>query len=119
MNCFRTVWAEFRNCFRTVQVEFSGLFSDSQDKIFRNCFRQFGTVLRFGFNPGNDVFWFCGVFWYHSTLMMNREGTKRCPVLYGSEILAILCVIVEKINNMMLCIKIMLIYTCRRINMKI
>ena len=34
-----------------------------------------------------------------------------CPVLYGSEIWAILCVIVGKINNLMLCVKIMLIYT--------
>ena len=66
----------------------------------------------FGFDHGTDVFGFCGVFWYHMNLMTNREGTKRCPVLYGSEILAILCVIVGKINNMMLCVKIMLIYTC-------
>ena len=44
--------------------------------------------------------------------MTNHEGTKRCPVLYGSEILAILCVIVRKINNTVLFVKIMLIYTC-------
>ena len=42
----------------------------------------------------------------------NHEGTKRCSVLYGSEIWVILCVIVGKINSMMLCVKIMLIYTC-------
>ena len=66
----------------------------------------------FGFDLKIDVFGFCGVFWYHSNWMTNREGTKRCPVLYGSEIWAILCVIVGKINNMMLCVKIMLIYTC-------
>ena len=30
---------------------------------------------------------------------MNREGTKRCPVLYGSEIWAILYVITKKMNN--------------------
>ena len=52
-------------------------------------------MLRFGFDPGTDVFGFCGVFWYHNNLVMNQEGTKRCPVLYGSEILVILCVIVE------------------------
>ena len=44
--------------------------------------------------------------------MKNREGTKRCPVLYGSEIWVIFCVIIGKINSMMLCVKIMLIYTC-------
>ena len=33
------------------------------------------------------------------------EGTKRCPVLYGSEIWAILCVLLEKINNVQLCVK--------------
>ena len=66
-------------------------------------------MLRFGFDPGTDVFGFCGVFWYHSNSITNREGTKRCPVLYGSEIWAILCVIVGKINNIMLCIKIKLI----------
>ena len=69
-------------------------------------------MLRFGFDPGTDVFGFCGVFWYHSNSVTNREETKRCPILYGSKILAILCVIVGKINNMMLCVKIMLIYTC-------
>ena len=40
------------------------------------------------------------------------EGTKRCPIVYGSEIWAILCVIVGKINNMLLCVKIRLICTC-------
>ena len=40
-------------------------------------------MFRLGFDPKTDVFGFCGVFWYHSNSMMNREGTKRCPVLYG------------------------------------
>ena len=62
-------------------------------------------MLRFGFDPGTDVFGFCGVFLYHNNSVMNREGTKRCLVLYGSEILGILCVIVGKINNMF-CVKI-------------
>ena len=38
--------------------------------------------------------------------MTNHVGTKRCHVLCGSEIWAILCVIVRKINNMLLCVKI-------------
>ena len=64
----------------------------------------------FGFNPGIDVFGFYGVFWYHSNSVTNREGTKWCPVLYGSEILVILYVLLEKKNNnMLLCVKIMLI----------
>ena len=45
-------------------------------------------------------------------MVHGREGTKRYPVFYGSENWAILCVIVEKINNMMLCIKFMLICVC-------
>ena len=49
------------------------------------------------------------MFWYHSNSVTNREGTKRCPVLYASKIWAILCVIVVKINNMLLCVKFMLI----------
>ena len=53
-------------------------------------------MLRFGFDPGTDVFEFCGMFWYHNNSMTNREGTKRCPILCGSEICAILCVIVVK-----------------------
>ena len=69
-------------------------------------------MLRFGFDLETDVFGFCGVFWYHINSVTNREWTKRCLILYGSEIWAILCVIVGKINNMMLCVKIMLIYTC-------
>ena len=81
--------------------------------IFGTIFGQSQTVLRFGFNPGTDVFRFCGVFWYHSNLVTNREGTKRCPVLYGSEIWAILCVLLEKKNNnMLLCVKFMLICAC-------
>ena len=79
--CFRTIRTEFRDSFRTVLVEFLGLFSDSLDRIFETVFRQFGTGLRFGFDPGTDVFGFCGVFWYHSNSVTNREGTKRCPVL--------------------------------------
>ena len=42
----------------------------------------------------------------------GREGTKRYFVLYGSEIWVILCVIVGKINNILLCVKIMLICVC-------
>ena len=45
-------------------------------------------------------------------MVHDREGTERCLVLDGFEIWAILCVIVGKINNMLLCVKIMLIYTC-------
>ena len=44
--------------------------------------------------------------------MTNREAIKRCPILYGSEIWAILCVLLEKINNMLLHVKIMLIFVC-------
>ena len=72
------------------------------DRIFGTIFRQSWTVLRFGFDPGTDVFGFCGVFWYHSNSVTNLEGTKRCPVVYESEIWAILYVIVGKINNMFL-----------------
>ena len=82
----RGIFRNFRDCFGTVGAEFSGLFSDSQNRIFRTIFGQSRTVLRFGFNPETNVFGFCGVFWYHSSSMTNREGTKRCPVLYGSEI---------------------------------
>ena len=51
------------------------------------------------------------MFWYYSNLVTNNKGTKRCPILCGFEIWAILCVIVEKINNM-LCVKFMLICAC-------
>ena len=43
-------------------------------------------------------------------MVHGHEGTKRCPVLYGFKIWVILCVIVEKINKMLLCV--MLICTC-------
>ena len=38
-------------------------------------------MLRFGFDPGTDVFRFFGVFWYHSNLLMN--GTKK--TVHGHE----------------------------------
>ena len=85
-DCFRIVRTEFQDCFRTVRVEFSGLFLDNLNKIFGTIFRQSRTVLRFVFDPGTDVFRFCGVFWYHNYSVINRKGTKRCPVLYGYEI---------------------------------
>ena len=80
--------------------------------IFGTIFGQSRTVLRFGFDPRTDVFSFCGVFWYHSNSMTNREGTKRCPVLYGSETWVFLCVIAGKINNIILSVKFMLICAC-------
>ena len=54
-------------------------------------------MLWFGFDPETNVFRFCCVFWYHCNLLIDRtkknektvqgrEGTKRCPVLYGYEI---------------------------------
>ena len=95
-DCFRIVRAEFWDCFWTVRVEFSVLFSDSLDRIFETIFGHFGTGLRCGFDSETDVFGFCGVFWYHSNSVTNREGTNRCPVLCGSEIWVILFVIVVK-----------------------
>ena len=68
-------------------------------EIFGTSSGQSLTGFRFGFDLGTDVFGFCDVFWYHSNLVTNREGIKRCPVLYGSEILAILCVLLEKKND--------------------
>ena len=41
------------------------------------------------------------MFWYPNNSVMNHEGTKRCPVLCGSEILAILYVIAGKMNSML------------------
>ena len=95
MDCFRTVRVEFRDCFQTVQVEFLGLFSNSPDIIFKTVFRLFRTEFRLGFDPETDVCEFCSVSCYPNNSVTNREGTKRCPVLYGSEIWAILCVIIE------------------------
>ena len=69
-------------------------------------------MLRFGFDPESDVFEFCGVFWYPNNLVTNREGTKRYHVFYRFKILTILCVIVRKINNMLLFVKFMLICVC-------
>ena len=66
---------------------------DSPDRIFETIFGQSETVLRFVFDPGTDVYGVCGVFWYHSNSVTNREGTKRCSVVYGFEIWAILCII--------------------------
>ena len=92
-DCFQTVRAEFQDCFQIVRVEILGLFSDSSDRIFETIFGQSGTVLRFGFDPRTDVYRVCGVFWYHSNSVTNREGNKRCLIVYGSEIWTILCVI--------------------------
>ena len=73
-------------------VEISGLFSNSLDRIFGIFFGQSGIGLWFGFDFETDVFGFCGVFWYYSISVMNHEGTKKCPILFESEIWAI-CVL--------------------------
>ena len=44
-------------------------------EIFGTGFGQSRTMLRFGFDPGTDVFGFCCVFWYHSVSVTN--GTKN------------------------------------------
>ena len=97
---FRTVFEQsklnFQDSFQTVLAEFLGLFLDRPDMIFETVFRLSGTVLRFSFNLGTDVFGFCDVFWYHSNSVTNHEGTKKCHVLYGFEIWVILCVLLEK-----------------------
>ena len=59
---------------------------------FRISFGQFWTMLRFGFDLGTDVFGFCGMFWYHSNSVINREGNERCPV-YVDPIFGPFCVL--------------------------
>ena len=44
-------------------------------EIFWTGFGQSRTVLKFGFDPGTNVFGFRCVFWYHSDLVSN--GTKK------------------------------------------
>ena len=108
MDYFRTVRVEFQDCFWTVLTEFLGLCSNSPGLNFRTIFGQFQIKFGFGFNPETDVFGFCVVFWYPNNSVTNREGTKRCPVLCGSEIWGILCVMVF-MNNMQ-CVRIMLMH---------
>ena len=63
--------------------EFLGIFEtvfEQPELNFGTVFGQFETGLRFGFDYETNVFEFYGVFWYHSNSVMNREGTKRCPV---------------------------------------
>ena len=64
--------------------------------IFGTIFKQSGTRLRFGFDPGTNVFEFCDVFWYHSNSMTNCERVKMCPVLYESEFRSFCMLLLEK-----------------------
>ena len=86
---FKTVFGQFElnfwDCFQTVRTGFPGLFYGSLGLSS-------GLVLISGLMSTSFVV----SFWYHSNSVTNHEGTKRCPVLYGSEIWAILCVIVGK-----------------------
>ena len=107
MDYFQTVHAKFRDCYQTIRVKISGLFSYSQDMIFITVFGQSGTWFGFGFDPQTDVFGFCDVFWYHSNSMTNREGTKRCSVVYGSEMGSFCVLLLDRIicsvkNNMLI-----------------
>ena len=60
---------------------------------FQDCFR---TDFGFGFDSETDICGFCGVSCNPNNSVTNREGTKRYPILCGSEIWVILCVIVVK-----------------------
>ena len=65
---------------------------DDSDMIFGTIFRQSWTVLRFGFDPGTDVFGFCGVFWYPNNSVTNREVT-RGVLFYVGPIFGLFCVL--------------------------
>ena len=56
---------------------------DNLDRIFRTIFGQSWTVLRFGFDPGTDVFGFCDVFWYSNNSVTNHEGTRGALFYVG------------------------------------
>ena len=45
-------------------------------------------------------------------MVHGHEETERCPIYVGLRFWSILCVIVGKINNMLLCVQIMFINTC-------
>ena len=74
-------------------------------------------MLKFDFDPGTYIFGLCGVFWYLNNSVMNYEGAKRCPIFYGSDIWAILCFIVGKMNNMFFFVNFVNICMLRYINM--
>ena len=40
-------------------------------------------MLRFGFDPGTDVFGFFSVFWYPNNSVMNHEGTRGALFYVG------------------------------------
>ena len=45
-------------------------------------------------------------------MVHDHEGTERCHVYVGPRFGPFWCIIVGKINNMLLCVKIMLICAC-------
>ena len=53
-------------------------------------------MLRFGFDPETDVFGFCGVFWYHSNSVTNREGTKSAMFYMSSRFWPFCVLLLEK-----------------------
>ena len=94
-----------------------GLFVDSSDRIFGTFFGLSWTVLRFGFDPRIDVFEFYGVFWYPNNSVTNHEGTKVPCFMWVRDLGHFMCYCCKILNNMLLCVKIMLIYTICCINM--
>ena len=79
-------------------------------KNFCTGFGQSRTGLRFGLDSETTVLRFCGVFWYHFNSVMNREG--KVPYFIWVRDLGNFVCIVGKINNMLLCVKNMLICAC-------
>ena len=45
-------------------------------------------------------------------MVHGREGTERCPIYVGPRFGPFRLLLLEKINNMLLCVKIMFIYIC-------
>ena len=81
-----------------------GLFSNSPGLIFWTIVGQAQTGFGFGFNPKTDVFGLCSVFWYHS-------NSVPC-FMWVQDLGHFLCYCWKKLNNMLLCVKIMLICAC-------
>ena len=45
-------------------------------------------------------------------MVHGRDGTERCPVYVGLRFGSFCVLLLEKINNLLLCVKIMLICAC-------
>ena len=82
----------------------------SPDRILRTIFGQSWTLLRYGFDPGMMSLSFVVCFGIPIIRLRTMKGQDVPCFMWVRDLSHFVCYCCKILNNMMLCVKIMLIY---------